>query len=183
MQCVHQGFTVDVIVRHLQSPQVYVHQIGLIVPRSVDSSSNVLTPFNSSSSKSSPPQHTTNMRPRIFSCALCGWAIVDQPGAVSWLNQFRGLFPGPTGIVLTGVGLYDDPGRGAFIAPVDRNSRWDDLGYDSPEEDQFGAMNQGEVNGRHGLFPWETVLRTESIWSLILFSVQTPNQRILVASL
>ncbi|KAK1671768.1 hypothetical protein BDP55DRAFT_675361 [Colletotrichum godetiae] len=90
------------------------------------------------------------MSPRICSCALCGWVVVDAPGSVSWLNQFRGVTSSPTGVILTGVGLYNDPGRGAFIAPVDSNGRWDDPTYDNPDEDQFGAVGFPPVNGRYG---------------------------------
>ncbi|KAI5921644.1 hypothetical protein F4810DRAFT_677085 [Camillea tinctor] len=90
------------------------------------------------------------MSPQVFACVLCGWVILDAPGRESWLNQFRGLYSGPTGIVLTGVGLYDDPERCAFIAPADYNARWDDPDYHSPEADQFGAMRQPPINDRHG---------------------------------
>ncbi|KAK1478299.1 oxidoreductase, partial [Colletotrichum tamarilloi] len=74
---------------------------------------------------------TTSMSPRICSCTLCGWIVVDAPGSVSWLNQFRGVTSSPNGVILTGVGLYDDPARGAFIAPVDLKRRWDDPTYNS----------------------------------------------------
>ncbi|KAG7053494.1 F-box domain-containing protein [Colletotrichum scovillei] len=93
---------------------------------------------------------TTSMSPRICSCTLCGWVVVDAPGSVSWLNQFRGVTSSPDGVILTGVGLYDDPARGAFIAPVDHKRRWDDPTYDSTDEDQFGAMGFPPVDGRHG---------------------------------
>ncbi|KAI1429500.1 hypothetical protein F5Y12DRAFT_726492 [Xylaria sp. FL1777] len=86
----------------------------------------------------------------IYSCVFCGWFICDEPGVVSWANQFRGLYEGPTGIVLTGVGLYDDPREGHFIAPTNSNARWDDKNYDRPPDDEFGAIDQGERNGRHG---------------------------------
>ncbi|OHE93544.1 F-box domain-containing protein [Colletotrichum orchidophilum] len=101
------------------------------------------------------------MSPRICSCTLCGWVVVDAPGNISWLNQFRGLSSSSRGVILTGVGLYDDPGSGAFIAPVDPNRRWDDSNYDSPEEDQFGAMGYMEVNGRHGF------IFHEACWDLL----------------
>ncbi|KAI1638505.1 hypothetical protein F4809DRAFT_600265 [Biscogniauxia mediterranea] len=90
------------------------------------------------------------MSPRIFSCVLCGWVIIDVPGSISWLNQFRGLYSGPMGIVLTGVGLYNDPQDGCFVAPANYDARWDDPDYDSPENDQFGAMSQPPIDGRHG---------------------------------
>ncbi|KAI1173995.1 F-box domain-containing protein [Nemania sp. FL0916] len=89
------------------------------------------------------------MSSRLVPCALCGWFVSDVPGRVSWANQFRGLYNGPTGIELTGLGLYN-PGIGKFIAPTDPNARWDDEGYNSPTHDCFGAMTQEERNGRHG---------------------------------
>ncbi|TDZ10344.1 hypothetical protein C8034_v012152 [Colletotrichum sidae] len=89
------------------------------------------------------------MSPRLCACTLCGCHVFELSG-ISWKNQFRGVVSSPNGVFLTGVGVYDDPGRGAFIAPADPNVRWDDTIYDSPEEDQFGAMRQGEVNGKHG---------------------------------
>ncbi|TQN67166.1 hypothetical protein CSHISOI_07829, partial [Colletotrichum shisoi] len=101
------------------------------------------------------------MSPRICSCTLCGSVIADVPGNISWSNQFRGLSSSPKGIILTGVGLYDDPERGAFIAPVDSHGRWDDPAYDNPETDQFGAMSQGEVNGRHAF------VFHEACWDLL----------------
>ncbi len=59
---------------------------------------------------------------------------------------------GPEGIVLTGVGLYTEPRVGRFIAPPDPDARWDDPGYERPEEDGFGAMTDNEWNGRRGSF-------------------------------
>ncbi|KAK4243852.1 hypothetical protein C7999DRAFT_17857 [Corynascus novoguineensis] len=101
------------------------------------------------------------MSPRIFSCPICGWIIYDGEGSVSWMNQFRGLYSCADGIVLTGVGLYTDPGRGAFIAPSDPTARWDDPDYTNPDEDQFGAMKQCEINGRHGF------VFHDACWSLL----------------
>ncbi|KAI3534381.1 F-box domain-containing protein [Colletotrichum filicis] len=101
------------------------------------------------------------MSPRVCSCTLCGWVVVDAPGSVSWLNQYRGVTSSPNGVILTGVGLYDDPARGAFIAPVDPKRRWDDPTYDSTDEDQFGAMGFPPVNGRHGF------VFHEACWDLL----------------
>ncbi|KAK3306367.1 uncharacterized protein B0T15DRAFT_395083 [Chaetomium strumarium] len=91
------------------------------------------------------------MDTRIFSCPICGWMIYDQAGSVSWRNEFRGLCTSSEGLMLTGVGRYTDPTRGAFIAPRNPSARWDDPGYESPDEDQFGAMSQPEINGKRGL--------------------------------
>jgi len=65
------------------------------------------------------------------------------------------------GIVLTGIGLYSEPQSGAFIAPPDPSARWDDPGYGNPEEDQFGAMTQAEVNGKRGF------VFHDACWSLV----------------
>ncbi len=95
--------------------------------------------------------------------------MYDPEGYVSWLNQFRGcnvpdvvsfqqprtngapVYSYPEAIVLTGVSHYNDPVRGAFIAPPDPSARWDDpAGYDHPDEDEFEVMGQSEVNGKRG---------------------------------
>lgn len=65
------------------------------------------------------------------------------------------------GVVLTGVGLYNDPYSGAYIAPRDRAMRWNDAGYSSPLEDQFGVLKQQPINGRHGF------IFHEACWSLL----------------
>ncbi|KAK4032771.1 hypothetical protein C8A01DRAFT_40772 [Parachaetomium inaequale] len=76
------------------------------------------------------------MSGRGFSCVICGWLIYGQEGSVSWRNQFCGLYSCPEDIVLTGVGLYTDPDRDAFIASPDPSARWDDPGYGHPNEDR-----------------------------------------------
>jgi hypothetical protein len=101
----------------------------------------------------------------------------DLPEA--WGNQFRGrkgvllrlgapaadiaaVYYNPAeGTVLTGVGLYNDPYSGAYIAPRDRAIRWNDAGYNRPLEDQFGVLKQNAVNGRHGF------IFHEACWSLL----------------
>ncbi|PNY29109.1 Uncharacterized protein TCAP_00984 [Tolypocladium capitatum] len=55
------------------------------------------------------------MSPTLFSCALCGWVIGDSNEPGSWANQFRGIYSSPGGIVLTGVGNYDDPRGGTGV--------------------------------------------------------------------
>lgn len=65
------------------------------------------------------------------------------------------------GIVLTGVGRYTDPRRGAFIAPPDPNARWDDPGYEHPDEDEFAVMRRFETNGRRGY------IFHDACWSLL----------------
>ncbi|KND89435.1 hypothetical protein TOPH_05811, partial [Tolypocladium ophioglossoides CBS 100239] len=101
------------------------------------------------------------MSPTLFSCALCGWVIGDSNEPGSWANQFRGIYSGLDGIVLTGFGNYDDPWGGTYIAPVDSAARWDDAGYDSPSEDQFGVMRQPAFNNRHGF------IFHDACWSLL----------------
>ncbi|KAH6845721.1 hypothetical protein B0I37DRAFT_447567 [Chaetomium sp. MPI-CAGE-AT-0009] len=101
------------------------------------------------------------MSPRIRSCAICGWIIYDDEGSISWMNQFRGLYSCPEGIVVTGVGLYTDPGRGAFIAPPDPNARFDDPGYDHPDEDEFAVMRRWDINGKRGF------IFHDACWSLL----------------
>ncbi|KAI1310075.1 hypothetical protein F5Y03DRAFT_403682 [Xylaria venustula] len=82
-------------------------------------------------------------------CVFCGWYIIDIPGGVSWANQFRGLYRGPTGLILTGVGIYDNTDY-LFIAPTDFHARWDDEGYHSLMEDSFGTTSREQYNDRGG---------------------------------
>ncbi|KAG8424320.1 hypothetical protein J3458_001123 [Metarhizium acridum] len=68
---------------------------------------------------------------------------------------------GLNGIAVTGVGVYNDPDAGDWIAPQDFNARWDDMGYDFPDTDCVGVLRQRPVNGRYG-FPFH-----EACWSLL----------------
>ncbi|KAK4167449.1 hypothetical protein QBC43DRAFT_376620 [Cladorrhinum sp. PSN259] len=92
------------------------------------------------------------MAPPIPCCTICGWFIYDDEGIVSWMNQFRGVCTGAEseGIVLTGVGLYNDPRRSAFFAPTDPAARWDDPGYTNPEEHEVESLSPYEQNDRRG---------------------------------
>ncbi|TAQ85518.1 hypothetical protein B7494_g6174 [Chlorociboria aeruginascens] len=64
-------------------------------------------------------------------------------------------------IAVTGVGLYNDPDAGDWIAPLNFTARWDDAGYNPPTRDQIGVIRQHPVNGRYG-FPFH-----EACWSLL----------------
>ncbi|EFY97487.2 F-box domain-containing protein [Metarhizium robertsii ARSEF 23] len=103
------------------------------------------------------------MSPSIFSCVLCGYIILnyEDPSSASWENQFRLLYISPTGVAVTGVGIYNDPDDGWFIAPRDFNARWDDEGYDVPDTGRVGVFRQDSLNGLHG-FPFH-----EACWSLL----------------
>ncbi|KID97443.1 F-box domain containing protein, partial [Metarhizium majus ARSEF 297] len=103
------------------------------------------------------------MSPRIFSCDLCGYIILNygDPSFASWENQFRLLCISPTGVAVTGVGIYNDPDDGWFIAPRDFNARWDDEGYDFPDAGRVGVFRQDSLNGLDG-FPFH-----EACWSLL----------------
>ncbi|KAH6962185.1 F-box domain-containing protein [Ilyonectria sp. MPI-CAGE-AT-0026] len=101
---------------------------------------------------------------RDYACALCGWFIPHRTDSVSWYNEFRGLCSGPEGIILTGVGLYEDPFEQGepLVAPIDRDGRWDDSDYNSPPEHQFAAMGEDDQGlGRYGF------LFHEACWSLL----------------
>ncbi|KAH6637196.1 hypothetical protein F5144DRAFT_209027 [Chaetomium tenue] len=97
----------------------------------------------------------------VRSCALCGWVVEDGEASTSWLNQFRGLCSSPKGIILTGVGRYSDRRRGAFFAPPDPNARWDDPGYEHPDEDEFAVMRPQDINGKRGF------IFHDPCWSLL----------------
>ncbi|KAG4435231.1 hypothetical protein IFR05_009286 [Cadophora sp. M221] len=64
------------------------------------------------------------MSPRIFSCVLCGYVICDYEDPASWLKQFRILYSSRDCTAVTGVGLYDDPDGGDWIAPLNFTARW-----------------------------------------------------------
>ena len=114
------------------------------------------------------------MSPRIFSCVLCGYIICNYGNleSASWIDQFRirkdlvGLFyreteelinlgstaySGRKGIAVIGVGIYNDPNAGEWIAPLNFTARWDDAGYSFPTRSQIGVLRQPRANGRHGL--------------------------------
>lgn len=58
---------------------------------------------------------------------------------------------------------------------MDSNARWDNEGYSSPIQDAFGAMQQSEVNGRHGYILHDTC------WSLMeraFFPNTVPHARL-----
>ncbi|KUJ14064.1 F-box domain-containing protein [Mollisia scopiformis] len=101
------------------------------------------------------------MSPCIFSCVLCGYVICDYENPTSWLKQFRILYSSRERIAITGVGLYNDPDGGDWIAPLNFAARWDDAGYNSPTHDQIGVIRQHPVNDRYG-FPFH-----EACWSLL----------------
>ncbi|KAK0716722.1 hypothetical protein B0T21DRAFT_415431 [Apiosordaria backusii] len=92
------------------------------------------------------------MSPYVIACAICGWRIFET--GAGWRNEFRGLCITPTNdkVNLTGVGLYDDPSGGGFIAPRDPNGRYDDEGYKRPSEDDF-SVHRGSSNPLFDLDP------------------------------
>jgi hypothetical protein len=119
------------------------------------------------------------MSPRIFSCVLCGYVICDYKDLASWLKQFRIrecwwlsfcrgnanlrsiVYFSRECIAVTGVGLYNDPDGGEWIAPLNFTARWDDAGCNSSTRDKIGVIRQHPVNGRYG-FPFH-----EACWSLL----------------
>ncbi|GAB0144114.1 hypothetical protein EsHS_00004603 [Epichloe bromicola] len=108
---------------------------------------------------------------KIFSCALCGYIIFDfeDPESTSWIKQFRILYTSQGGIAVTGIGIYNDPDYGDWIAPLDFDARWDDAGYGFPLSDYIGVLRQGPRDGRYGY------LIHASCWSLldILYSLES----------
>ncbi|KAH9216177.1 hypothetical protein DL95DRAFT_498506 [Leptodontidium sp. 2 PMI_412] len=101
------------------------------------------------------------MSPRIFSCVLCGYVVCDYGELASWLKQFRILYSSRECIAVTGVGIYDDPDGGDWIAPLNFTARWDDAEYNFPTLDPIGVIRQHPVNGQYG-FPFH-----EACWSLL----------------
>lgn len=54
------------------------------------------------------------------------------------------------GISISGVGCYDDPSDGIWIAPPLPHMRWDDHGYTKQVRDEIPVMKQPPENNRHG---------------------------------
>ncbi|KAK4174693.1 hypothetical protein QBC36DRAFT_292195 [Triangularia setosa] len=48
-----------------------------------------------------------------------------------------------------GLGVYDDPNYGCFIAPSDPDAAYDDNGYDKPEEDWL-SLSREHTSGKRG---------------------------------
>ncbi|KAI2601706.1 F-box domain-containing protein [Hypoxylon sp. NC1633] len=100
------------------------------------------------------------MSPTIFCCVICGYVIYDyqDPDSASWMNQFRILHSSQETIAVTGVGIYDDPDGGDWMAPLDFAARWDD---ELSNSDEIGVLRQHPVDDRYG-FPLH-----EACWSLL----------------
>ncbi|KAK4203423.1 hypothetical protein QBC40DRAFT_24008 [Triangularia verruculosa] len=98
------------------------------------------------------------MSPNFCTCAICGWLFNSSPP--SWSSEFRGLVTdiedgveGP--IVITGLGIYDDPDLGGLIPPSDPNATYHDEGFDIMEEDWLTlyrrhATGEKVSNGKRG---------------------------------
>ncbi|KND91480.1 hypothetical protein TOPH_03696 [Tolypocladium ophioglossoides CBS 100239] len=102
----------------------------------------------------------------IVSCVICGNDVRDDGrGPSRWLEQFRlsefGMdledlgqsYPvdgnkNPTGIAVSGVGVYSNPRANRWIVPFAFDRRWDDM--DPPLSDQVGVMHQGAIDERYG---------------------------------
>ncbi|KAI0451515.1 hypothetical protein F5B21DRAFT_516677 [Xylaria acuta] len=82
-------------------------------------------------------------------CIFCGLRY-DREKSGTWRYQCSGLWNGPGGLVLTGVGLDDDSGRGLFHPPADSNARWEDEGYNRPMELDFDVVTQCRWEDRYG---------------------------------
>ncbi|KAK2750687.1 hypothetical protein FQN57_002760 [Myotisia sp. PD_48] len=65
------------------------------------------------------------MSPIICGCVICGYYI-DGFQPVGWVREFRAVYSNQEGCFITGVGVYDDPNGGDWIAPSNPSHRWDD---------------------------------------------------------
>ena len=108
------------------------------------------------------------MSPVIFGCIICGHAIYGyEPSAEgSWLKEFRAsrifqthdkdpkliisVYSSPEGTFISGVGQYNDPNGGTWIAPLDPAIRWDDQDCVLHAGDELPVMRQRPENNRHG---------------------------------
>lgn len=108
------------------------------------------------------------MSPVIFGCIVCGHAIdgYELSAEGSWLKEFRAsrvfqaydkdpklilsVYSSAEGIFISGVGRYNDPGGGTWIAPLDPAMRWDDQDWVFHAGDELPVMRQRPENNRHG---------------------------------
>ena len=87
----------------------------------------------------------------------------------------RAVCTGPEGLLLTGVGLYDDPNLGDFNAPLDRNMRWDDAGYQNSVANEFDVLHRLGIRARHGIILHDacwSLLEEVSLWHSTPISLQ-----------
>ncbi|KAI9767966.1 MAG: hypothetical protein M1840_005278 [Geoglossum simile] len=105
------------------------------------------------------------MSPVIFGCIICGYPIYGCATA-SWLKEFRAgrlsqiydndlalippVYLSSKGTFISGVGQYNDPNSGVWIAPPDPTMRWDDRDYLFQAGDELPVMRQHPEGGRHG---------------------------------
>ncbi|KAH0544334.1 hypothetical protein FGG08_001475 [Glutinoglossum americanum] len=108
------------------------------------------------------------MSPVIFGCVICGYPIYSH-AASSWLGEFRAIYSSPKGTFISGVGQYDDPNSGTWIAPSDPAMRWDDQDYLFQASDELPVMRQLPENGRHGF-----VLH-DACWRLLQNALEPNN--------
>ncbi|OAA71479.1 F-box domain, Skp2-like protein [Cordyceps fumosorosea ARSEF 2679] len=99
----------------------------------------------------------------IAPCLLCGRTIFDSQirNAPTWLNQFRILYSLHGEVFITGVGYYRDGSFDRWVAPPEYNDRWDDDGYNGPEDHRIGVLRQRPRYDRWGV-PFH-----EACWSLL----------------
>lgn len=62
----------------------------------------------------------------------------------------QSVYSSHKGISISGVGCYDDPSDGVWIAPPLPHMRWDDHGYTKQIRDEIPVMKQRPENNRHG---------------------------------
>ena len=86
----------------------------------------------------------------------------------------RAVCTGPEGLLLTGVGLYDDPNLGNFNAPLDRNTRWSDAGYQNSRANVFDVIHR-LFGVRYGIIFHDvcwSLLEEASLWHSSPVSLQ-----------
>lgn len=127
------------------------------------------------------------MSPVIFGCVICGYPIYGYATSAtkSWLKEIRAsrvsqvcdndpvlirsVYSSPEGTFISGVGQYDDPNDGTWIAPSDPAMRWDDHDYLFQASDELPVMRQCPENGRHGF-----VLH-DACWRLLQKALEPDN--------
>jgi len=74
----------------------------------------------------------------------------DFPHLIHDLLLSQSVYSSHEGISISGIGCYDDPSDGIWIAPPLQHMRWDDHGYTKEARDKIPVMKQPPENNRHG---------------------------------
>ncbi|EEH11587.1 conserved hypothetical protein [Histoplasma capsulatum G186AR] len=99
----------------------------------------------------------------ILGCCLCGFFLGDfeDLDSGSWWEHYRVVHHNFTEPEVSGVGQFVDPGAESFVLPANKDSRWDDPGYQSAPKVEFSAFHLCWPSKRPGF------VFHEACWSIL----------------